>query len=70
MSDRAKALIVVLDSDLSEEDTQATCEALKHFRGVIEVVPHIHDIGDVIAESRAQHKMATKIYEFLKNWRS
>lgn len=69
MSDSAKGFIVVLDEDINEESTQATCEALKHFRGVISVEPHVHDIQDVIASARARHRMAEEIYEFMRNWK-
>jgi hypothetical protein len=69
MSDSAKAYIVVLDEDESEESSEQTRKALLHFRGVIDVKPHVHDIADVIAMSRAKQKMATEIYEFLSNWK-
>ena len=69
MSDRAKAFVVVLEEDLSEEESEATCQALRHFRGVIGVEPHIHDIGDVVAEMRARQKLATAMYGFLKDWK-
>jgi hypothetical protein len=69
MSDRAKAFIVVLDSDLSEEESETTRQALLHFRGVINVKPHIHDIADVIAQDRAKYKLSTAIYEFLRDWK-
>lgn len=69
MSDHTKAFVVILKDDLNDEQCAATCEALKHFRGVIGVEPHIHDIDDVIAEARARHKMASAIYEFLNNWK-
>ena len=69
MSDSAKAFIVVLDEDLNEESAEETRKALLHFRGVIQVKPHVHDISDVIAMDRARHKMATSIYEFLRDWK-
>jgi hypothetical protein len=69
MSDHTKAFTVILDEDLSEESAEETRKALLHFRGVIEVEPHIHDIQDVIAVSRARHKLANAIYEFLKEWK-
>jgi hypothetical protein len=69
MSDSAKAFVVVLDEDLSEENSEQTKKALLHFRGVISVEPHVHDIADVIAEARARHKLATSIYEFLRDWK-
>ena len=67
VSDRTKAFIVVLDHDLGEEATAATIEALKHFRGVIDVKLHVNDIADVIAESRAFYRVTGKIYEALQN---
>ena len=69
MSDRAKAFIVVLDEDLSEESAEETRKAFLHFRGVIEVSPHVHDIADVIAMDRARHKLSTAVYEFLRDWK-
>jgi hypothetical protein len=69
VSDSTKAFIVVLDQDLSEEAMQATCDALKHFRGVISVSPYINNIADVIAASRARHRLAESVYEFMKNWK-
>ena len=69
MSDHTKAFIVVLDGDLSEEHAEQTKNALLHFRGVIKVESHVHDIADVIAEARAKHKMATSIYEFIRDWK-
>jgi hypothetical protein len=69
LSDSTKAFVVVLDEDLSEESSKAAVEALKHFRGVIDVTPHISDINDLIAESRARHKLAMKLYQWLKEWK-
>ena len=69
MSDSAKAFIVVLKDDESEESAEETRKALLHFRGVIEVRPHVHNIADVIAMERARHKLSTSVYEFLRDWK-
>lgn len=69
MSDSTKAFIVILDEDLSEEVSQQTQQALMHLRGVIGVKPHVHDIADVIAASRARHRLAESVYEFMRDWK-
>jgi hypothetical protein len=69
MSDSTKAFLVILDEDLSEESSQQTQQALLHLRGVIRVEPHVHDVADLIAASRARHRLAEAIYEFLKDWK-
>jgi hypothetical protein len=59
----------LLKDDESEESAEETRKALLHFRGVIEVRPHVHDIADVIAMDRARHKLSTSVYEFLRDWK-
>lgn len=67
MTDRYNAITIILDKDIREDDAAGLLQLLKWLKHVSDVVPHVHDLEDVIAESRVRSEMKTKIYDALKD---
>ena len=65
MTDRYHSFVVVLDKDLRSDDAEATLVALRQIRGVIDVVPQITNVESLMAESRAETDLRSKILEAL-----
>lgn len=66
MTDRINALTIVLEDDYRDDDMQALMAAIKQFRGILSVVPHVRDISDLVARERAAHDIKRRIYEALE----
>lgn len=56
MSDRINALTVVLDRDIRDDDCEPMILAIQMIKGVLSVKPHVSQIEDHIAETRAELK--------------
>lgn len=67
MSGRINGFCVVLDKDYKDEDIESTINAIKHIRGVIEVIPNIADWNDQIVASRTKIEIKQKLYDLLDN---
>ena len=65
MTDRYFALTVLLERDIREDDLEAVTDAIQMVKGVLKVEPHVTDIDIWAAESRARHKLATKLWAVL-----
>lgn len=61
MSDRADALIVVLDKTMRTDDAECILKAIEQLRGVLSVSFHIGDISDHIAQQRAKDDLGRKL---------
>ena len=66
MTDRANALTVVLDKDYRDDDIESLVNAIKQFKGVIDVSLNISNSTDHIAQMRAKVELKGKIYDVLK----
>ena len=65
MTDRINSFIVVLESDIRDDDAQPTIDAIRQIRGVLSVEPNVSDAMAFIAESRARRELGTKIWKVL-----
>lgn len=65
MTDRYNAFIVILAKDIREDDAEATINAIKQIKGVLDVEPHIADFDEQIAESRVRNELGTKLWHVL-----
>jgi enamine deaminase RidA (YjgF/YER057c/UK114 family) len=54
MTDRVKALTVVLDADYRIDDIQALVDAIKMMRCVADVETHVTDINDYMNRARVR----------------
>jgi hypothetical protein len=65
MTDRYNYIVVGLEKDLREDDSQALIRAISLFRGVLSVEPHVADADAWIAEERARRAMHDKLFKVL-----
>ena len=56
MTDRYNAFVVILDRDIRDEDAKPILEAIRMIKCVLSVEPHINDVSDHVAMSRARDK--------------
>lgn len=54
MTDRYNFLTVALEKNTRSDDAEVLITAIKQLRGVLDVVPHISDANDVVAELRVR----------------
>lgn len=66
MSARIDSFLVVLDTNIREEDAQRVANLLLQVRGVSAVKPNVTNVMQSIAEERARHKLCEKLLEVLK----
>lgn len=67
MTDRHRGYIVVLASDIREDDAQPTLDAIKQIRGVIGVEPMVASPMDFVADMRAKNDVKQKFIDFWKS---
>jgi hypothetical protein len=66
MTERHGAYLVVLDHDIREDDAEATINALRMVRGVVDVRPVNTDpIAATGAEIRLKAKLAKSLYHWI-----
>lgn len=65
MTDRYHALTVTLEKDIRSDDAEALLSAIAQLRGVVDVVPHVTDIRDHSARTRARQELAEKLWKVL-----
>lgn len=68
MTGRINALTVVLESDVREDDVQATIIALTQIKGVLRVEMNVADITSYLAQERAKTELRSRLYEAIKDW--
>ncbi len=66
MSNRISSFLVVMQSDLTEEQAKATLDAIAQIRGVIAVKPEVSDINTAISTERARYELQAKLWAVLK----
>jgi hypothetical protein len=63
MTDRYKAFLVTLDSDLRSDDAEPTIAAIRQIKGVIDVEPVVADSADHVARQRVRVELWEKIHK-------
>lgn len=66
MTDRVKALTVVLDADYREDDVQEIAKAIGMVKGVTAVSSVKTDINDYVNRVRVRAELVGKLFELLK----
>lgn len=66
MTKRLSGFVVVLNEDLREDDAQATLDAIRQLRGVIDVRPVEADIDMIVAASRVRSDLIEKLFAVLR----
>lgn len=67
MSDRVNSFLVVLETDMHEDEAKRTLDAIMQIRGVISVTPNVADVvADSVARSRVRLELITAIIAMLQ----
>jgi len=66
MSDRHRGYIVILENDIKDEYSEEVINAIRMFKGVINVEPIVTNPDSLISEERAKRELRTKIFDILK----
>ena len=66
MSDRIYALTVLLEAPVRDDDVAALIAAIGQLRGVLQVQPHVADVGLHWAEERARRTLEERLWKALK----
>ncbi|MBU3935808.1 hypothetical protein KJ909_03985 [Patescibacteria group bacterium] len=66
MTDRLKALTVVLQKDLRDDDAEPIIEAIKQLRGVRRVTSHVTHLDDHVAYTNAKLDLMAQIWKLLR----
>ena len=66
MTDRIKALYVVLDHDIREDDLQPTINAILQIKNVLDVTTKVSSLEDHVAQVRVKHELITKLFDVLR----
>lgn len=66
MTDRVKALTVVLDNDYREDDVQEIAKAIGMVKGVTAVSLVKTDINDYVNRARVRAELVGKLFDLLK----
>lgn len=66
MTDRYNAFLVILENNLREDDAEATINAIKQIKGVLDVQPHVAGFEDAIAETRVRNRLIEQILEIVQ----
>ena len=65
MTDRVDSLTVVFEKDVRIDDCEEWINAIRMFRNVLSVKPHISGVGDHMAEERAKDELGKKLWAIL-----
>lgn len=66
MSDHYNAFLIILGSDIKDDAAQATINAIRQIRGVVDVQPHIADPDVAIAKAQLRAELFQELYEVLQ----
>lgn len=67
MTDRFNGFIVVLEENLRSDDAESTINAIRHIKGVLDVIPNVADFNSVVAEQRVRADTFIKLRKALFN---
>lgn len=65
MSDRVKALTVVLERDYRDDDLEDIVKAVSMVKGVLEVAPVLANPSDFIQRTRLRAELSEKLFNVL-----
>lgn len=65
MTDRFHSFTVILENDIREDDAEALINAIKQFKGVLDVRGNISDSELAIAKGRVKAELAKKLWNVL-----
>lgn len=65
MTDRFYSLTVILEKDIRCDDAQPIIEAIKQFRGVLQVEGNISDGNSLMSEEREKMNFRKKLLDML-----
>ena len=65
MTDRYNAFIVVLKENIRSDDAESVINAIRHIKGVIDVVPNVADVASAVAEHRIRTDTFIKLRKAL-----
>lgn len=65
MTGRHSGYVVVLESDMREDDASVTIAAIGQIKGVVSVEPVVADAVSLIAEARAKREVGDKVLRAL-----
>ena len=65
MTDRYNAFLVILEHDIRSDDAEATINAIRQIKGVLNVQPHVADFDEAIAESRIRNELHKKLFRVI-----
>lgn len=63
MTDRHSGYIVTLASDIREDDAEHIINAIHMIKGVLSIRPVVSDVGQRIADERADRRWRDAIYK-------
>ena len=66
MTDRIKALTVVLEKDMREDDAEGLIRVIEMLRGVLSVKAHVSDPSHFAATETARRELIRSLWEVLK----
>lgn len=66
MTDRIKALTVVLDRDYRTDDAEELLIAVRQLKGVLSVTPMVSDSSQEVATVRARQELVERLWAVLK----
>ena len=66
MTDRVKALTVILEQDMRDDDVQVIIDAIRLIRHVARVEPLIVTAEDHLARARVKQELLQQIIDILK----
>lgn len=67
MTDRFAGFIVVLETNIRDDDAEATMKALRQIKNIADVIPHVANVELSIAESRARINLVNRVQDVLKD---
>lgn len=67
MTDRFNGFIVVLEENLRSDDAESTINAIRHIKGVLDVIPNVADFNSAVAEQRVRADTFIKLRKALFN---
>lgn len=65
MTDRIHSFTVILENNIREDDAQATINAIKQLKGVLDVKGNTDIVAVATAEARVRGELARKLWAVL-----
>lgn len=69
MTNRLSGLTVVFEKDVREDDAETLINAIRQFRGVLDVVPEVADHVQSIADTRSRTALMEALYKISQEWK-